>query len=236
MDATAKKGAGCDDHGPRTKAAALEGFDSDRGRAATSARPIEQQARDGSLNRMERLVSFEERAHSAAIHATVALRARGPDRRTLTAIQHPKLKRRDVCRPTHDAAERVDFADDCSLRDSADRRVARHLANALQRAGYEAYRRASASRRDRRLSTGVAGSDDDDLALRFQRGHWSHHAEKVLSGLRSRKHNSWSQRPAHARVRRNQPTFLRRTALGCGGRDQTMAQEIPAGRSMLFIK
>ena len=77
---------------------------------------------------------LEQRANRATVQPAIALRARRPHRRALAAVQHPELQRREIGRAAHDSAERVDLADDGALGDAADRRIARHLADRLERA------------------------------------------------------------------------------------------------------
>src|SRR5687767_3516677 len=108
-------------------------------------------------------LALEERAYRTAVHPTIALGAGRPDCRALTAVQHPELKGRHISRTAHDAAQRIDFADDRALRNAADRRVARHLPDALERTRDETYGRAGASGRHRGFGPGVASSDDDDV-------------------------------------------------------------------------
>ena len=112
---------------------------------------------------------LEQRAHGAAIQAAIALRARRPDRRTLAAVQHAELQRREIGRPRHDAAERIDLAHDRALGDAADGRIARHLADRLERARDQCHARTASRRGDGRLGAGVAGADDDDVELGFHR-------------------------------------------------------------------
>ena len=76
----------------------------------------------------------------------------------------------EIGRAAHDAAERVDFAHDRALGDAADRRIARHLADRLERARDDRDARAGARRGDGGLGAGVSRADDDDVERRLEIG------------------------------------------------------------------
>ena len=65
--------------------------------------------------------------HPGAVAPLVGLRARRPDRRTAAAVEQLELDAGRVDRAAHQAAERVDLADEMAFRRSADRRIARHV-------------------------------------------------------------------------------------------------------------
>ncbi len=94
-----------------------------------------------------------------AVDLLVRLRARRPDRRTAAAIEQLELNAGRVDRAAHQAAERVDLADEMPLRRAADRRVARHVRDGVARQRAEADARAEPRRRVRRLAARVAGAD-----------------------------------------------------------------------------
>ena len=88
VDAAAQERAGRDDDGARAEAPALERLDAGNRRSSV----VEEQARDGALNRSQRRrAASSSDAHRAPIQAAVALRARRPDRRPLAAVEHPEL-------------------------------------------------------------------------------------------------------------------------------------------------
>jgi len=74
---------------------------------------------------------------------------------------------REVGRAAHDAAERIDLARDGPLGDSTDRRVARHLADGLERARDETDARAKSRGGNSRLGARMPGADDDDVELQL---------------------------------------------------------------------
>jgi hypothetical protein len=159
VDAAAEEGAGRDDHAPRGEAAPLERLDAED----APGFPVEQQRGDRPLDRLQRLVLLEERAHRAAVQPAVALRARRPDGGALPPVEHAELQRGEVGRPPHDPAERVHLPHDRPLRDAADGRIARHLADRLERARDERDARAEPRRGDGRLRSGVSGADDEHV-------------------------------------------------------------------------
>src|SRR5687767_7748842 len=85
---------------------------------------IEEQSCDSALDRLQGRVFFEERANSAPVQPTIALRSRRPYRGTLAAIEHPELERSEIGCPSHDSAKCVDFPDYRSLGDATDCRIA----------------------------------------------------------------------------------------------------------------
>ena len=57
------------------------------------------------------------------------MRARPAHRRALGAIEETELNSRCIGDPPHQSVECIDFADEVSLAQAADRRIARHLAD-----------------------------------------------------------------------------------------------------------
>ena len=112
---------------------------------------------------------LEKMSHRTSIETAIALCARRPHRRPLAAIQHAELQHGEIGRAAHDAAERIDLADHCALGDAADRRIARHLADGLERARNDRDASADPSSSNSGLGAGVAGADDDDVELSFVR-------------------------------------------------------------------
>ena len=92
-----------------------------------------------------------------------------PHRWPLAAIQHAELQRGHVRCASHDAAERVNFADNGALGDAANGGIARHLANGLERARYQCSARPTACSSHRRLGACVTGADDEDVKVRLER-------------------------------------------------------------------
>jgi hypothetical protein len=70
-----------------------------------------------------------------------------------------------ISRARHDAAECIHFADDSSLCDSANCRIARHLADGLECACYESNAAPRPGGRNGGFSTGVSRTDDKYVEL-----------------------------------------------------------------------
>src|SRR5579864_7677210 len=144
----------------------------------------------------------DERLHSQAIELAIGLRARSLDRRALAAIEHAKLDAGGVGDAAHQAVERVDFANQVALAETADRRVAGHDADCLEALGDQRRGRAEAGRRRGRLAAGMTAADDDDVEFHLrspftlfhvkQGNHFPMHKREKISPSTS----STSMRPA----------------------------------------
>jgi hypothetical protein len=108
-------------------------------------------------------VLLDQRSYGAPVKSAIALRTRSPDRWTLAPVQHPELQHRQICRTAHDSTQRIDLPHDGAFGDTADCRVARHLADCLERARDEADPRTKAGCRDSSLGSRVPGSDYQDI-------------------------------------------------------------------------
>src|SRR6185503_18738465 len=75
--------------------------------------------------------------------------------------EHSELDHREVSSAGHDPAQGVDLTHDSALGHSADRGIARHLTNGLERARDDCDRASKSSGRNRRLGTGVPSPHDD---------------------------------------------------------------------------
>jgi hypothetical protein len=103
------------------------------------------------------------------IQATIALGTRRPYGWPFSAVEHPELHRSKVGRARHDPAKCVHFAHDRTLRDAADGRIARHLADLLECAGDESDGCARSRRRHGGFRAGMTRTNDDDIVRRFER-------------------------------------------------------------------
>ena len=121
--------------------------------SATSACLIRSSAPASSTSRM--------RTRYCPFH----LRARRPDRRASAGIQQAKLNPDRIGHLAHDPAERVDFADQVALGDSADRRIARHLRDQVQVHRHHRRSQAHSGTRARRFAARVTGTDNDHVVL-----------------------------------------------------------------------
>src|SRR5690242_10421515 len=169
VQASTEKRSGGDDDGLGTESASLERLNSGDARA----RIVHEKLRNGSLYRLKSRVFLDQATDCTAVHPAIALCPRCPDRRTLAAVEHAKLQRREISCACHDASERVHLSGNGTLCDATDRRIARHLADGLQRARHEPYPHAESCRGDCGFSAGMTGANDDDveLELRVRRSH-----------------------------------------------------------------
>ena len=123
---------------------------------------------------------LEQRAHRSSVETAIALGTRRPYRRALAAIQHSELQHGKIGRASHNATERIDFTNYRSFRDAADRRIARHLTDRLERGRDDAYTRAKSRGSNRRLCSGVTTTDDNDVEVCFVRARYRRcHISKV---------------------------------------------------------
>jgi hypothetical protein len=146
------------------------------------------------------------------------LRPRRPHGGAFAAVEHSELQRRHVRRTAHDSAQGVDLADNRPLGDTADRGVARHLSNALECARNQTDTGAEASSRNRCLSAGVPGADDDDVELFLERERERHRPESYC-----RRANEGNN------ILRLRGDVIHRS-------ESRSMQQIPSGQSMLLIR
>ena len=102
-----------------------------------------------------------------AVDLLVRLRARRPDRRPAAAIEQLELNAGRVDRAAHQAAERVDLANEMTLRRAADRGIARHVRDGVRRQRAQPDVRAEPRRGIRRFAARVTGADHDDVEAAF---------------------------------------------------------------------
>jgi len=126
VNPAAQECPGGDDDGPRAELASVGGLD------AADPRPVEDQICDHALGQLKRRETFEQLARGPAIEGAIALRAGGPDGRTLGPIEHAELDRGQVGDAAHEATEGVDFADHSALGDAADGGIAGKLADGFE--------------------------------------------------------------------------------------------------------
>ena len=108
-------------------------------------------------------VSRDRGLHRRRIELAVGLGARPADRRTLAAVQHPKLDAAGIGDPAHQAVQRIDLADQMALAETADRGIAGHRADGRKAMGHQRGLRAHPRSRARGLAAGMAAADDDDV-------------------------------------------------------------------------
>ena len=84
--------------------------------------------------------------HGLTVKPAVGLDARALDRAALAAVEHPAMDGGAIGGARHQAVEHVEFADQMSLADAADRRIAAHLADILGAEGDQPDARAATRR------------------------------------------------------------------------------------------
>jgi hypothetical protein len=106
------------------------------------------------------------------VEPAVRLRARAPHRGTLAAVEDAELDPGAVDGAGHQSVEGVDLPHQMALGETADRRIARHLADRIATMGQQQRARAHARRRGGRLAACMAAADDDDVEtfLRIRHG------------------------------------------------------------------
>ena len=103
----------------------------------------------------------DRRLHRSGIKLAVGLGARPPHRRTLAAVEHAELDAAPIGDPAHQAVQRIDLADQMTLAEPADGRIAGHRADRRKPVGHQRRRARPCaqprprprSRRGRRRST-----------------------------------------------------------------------------------
>jgi hypothetical protein len=161
MDSSSKESASSYDNCLGSKASSLESFDTNHPCLILG----KDQPSNRALNGLQVWVLFEERSCRSSVESPIALCTWRPYCRTLAPVEHPELKHGEIRSSPHYSAKRIHLAHDGSFRDSAYRRVARHLADGLERARDETYPGIQASGCDCGFSSGVTSSDDDYIEL-----------------------------------------------------------------------
>ena len=116
-------------------------------------------------------LGFERGLHPLAVDFLVRLCPRRPHGGAAAAIEQLELNPGRVDRAAHEAAERIDLADQVTLRGPADGRVARHVRDGVLRQRAEPHVRAQARRGVRRLAPRVPRTDDDHVEAVFHVGY-----------------------------------------------------------------
>ena len=108
---------------------------------------------------------FQHFAHFQPVGLLVALGAGRPHGRAARGVEQPELDADGVGDFAHDAAQGVHFADQVSLGNAADRRIAGHLGNEVDVEGVEGGLQAHAGGGHGGFAAGVSGADDDYIEL-----------------------------------------------------------------------
>ena len=105
--------------------------------------------------------------HGARIELAIRLRARSAHSRSFTPIEHAELDPSEIGHPAHKTVERINFAHEMPLAETADRGIAGHCAYRREAMGDE--RGFGAHTRGCRggLAAGVAAADNHNIVLRI---------------------------------------------------------------------
>src|SRR5881398_2310586 len=106
---------------------------------------------------------YKQAADGLLVELPVGLGAGRAHRRALAGIERAELDAGAVSRPGHGAAQRVDLAHQVSLADTADGRIATHLAQGLDALSQQQRARSHACGGEGRLGAGMTAADDDDV-------------------------------------------------------------------------
>ncbi len=115
-------------------------------------------------------LGFEHLAHFHAVELLVALGARAPYGGAARRVEQAELDADSVSYFAHNAAERVDFADQMPLGYAAHGGVATHLGDEVEVHGDKGGFQAHARRSHRRLTTGVPRAHHGHIVL-FRKSH-----------------------------------------------------------------
>jgi hypothetical protein len=145
------------DHGFRSQHAAIPKLNP----SDTTIRNGE--TRDLSLHDSQIRLLLQYLAHLKPIKLLITLSARRPNGRTAAGIQQPELYAGGIRDLTHHPAQRVDFAYEMALRNSADGRIAGHLRDQVDIHRDHRGPQTQTSARARSFTTSVSGSDHNHL-------------------------------------------------------------------------
>jgi hypothetical protein len=163
VNQTVQESPGRDDDGVSAKAASV--FQDDPGQSSV----IQNEIDDFALPQMEIRSRFERAPHLRAITHAVRLRAWRLNRRPARAVEQTKLDTGSIDDATHNAAERVDLADEMSFRNAANGRIAGHLTDEVKVQSNQAGLRAESRRGRRCLAASMAGANHDYIKCLVKR-------------------------------------------------------------------
>ncbi len=157
MDQASQEGPGGDDHGAGGQLTAIA--------QTNSGDPA---IRDDQLIRLAfdhaEIGGLPDRGlHGGGVKLAVRLGARSADRRTLAAVQHPKLDPAGIGDPAHQTVQGIDLADQMTLAETADGGIAGHRSDGRETMGHQGRLGAHPRSRARGFAAGVAAADDDDV-------------------------------------------------------------------------
>jgi hypothetical protein len=159
VDPTAQKRSGSDYYASRAETSPLERYDTEY----TPFIRVKDESGNGPLYCLQIGLLFEKRSDRAPIESTVALCPRGPHSWAFAAVEHPELNHGEVGSSSHDSSEGIDLSDHGPLCNAADRGIARHLPDCLERARNQPHTSSEAGGSNGCFGTGMTGADDYDI-------------------------------------------------------------------------
>ena len=140
-------------------------FFSGLGRNANNAILFKNKSAHGRFNNTQIILAANFVLHRRAVKLAVRLGAGASHRRTLRTIEQTELNSGTIRNPAHQAIKRIDLAHQMSLAQTADGRIARHLADGRKLVGDKS-RVGTKPRRSRcGFNTRMAAADDNDIKL-----------------------------------------------------------------------
>jgi hypothetical protein len=167
-----------------------------------------QQILNHLLSQREVWLFLDNALYLGLIRLFIGLRSRAVHRFALAAIEHAKLDAGGINRPAHRTAERIDLSHNLAFADSANRRVAAHLANGVAIRRQERGLRPQPRSGKRGLSSCVPGAHDDDIVFVLRTHTLSItrvHMPRQDSTIRSMGGDNWRKLTRAEAVVYNQP-------------------------------
>jgi hypothetical protein len=97
--------------------------------------------------------------HGRSVQFSVCLRSRSADRGAFAAVEEPELDSRLIGYPTHKSIQRVDLAYQVALAQTANCRIAGHLANRVEPVSQEQSSGSKAGRGSSGFAAGVSSAN-----------------------------------------------------------------------------
>ena len=155
--AATEEGANGQYHGACMKRLALSGNNS---RGPTT---LDDEVVDRRLDHLEVFLAQDQAPDRVAIQLAVGLGARRAYGRALRCVERTELNARPVDGLRHGASKSVDFLRQVALADTADGRVAAHLADGFNAVSQQQRTRTGTRRGQRGLGACMSATDDDDV-------------------------------------------------------------------------
>ena len=128
---------------------------------------MDDQPRHLAFDDLDALRFAQTSAHPRRIPLLVGLGARRPHSWAAAAIQHLELNAGSIDGQPHQAAKRIDFAHELTLRSAANRRITRHRGDRVCRQRAHDHAAPLARRRPRSLAARVSAADHDDIYFSY---------------------------------------------------------------------